>query len=1029
MGPGDMVLWDRWARGRDAEAFTEIVRRHSGMVYATCRRILGNAAEAEEVAQDCFMRLAGGRVTVRSSLAGWLHTVATHLSINALKKDGRRRERERRFMAEMAPPPAVQWDDVSAFVDEAIASLPERLREPVILHFFEGQTHEAVARSLGVSQSTVTRHIQKGIDGIRRDLRRRRITVGAGALAALFSAQGAEAAPAGLMPALAKVALAGSEYAGAPLLLGTTLGVLAMKKIALVIVGLLVAAGAFWALSEKPSVKPEMTTPSADVLAHPRPQAEPERVEHAPSEIVSEAEAAAAPVANDTASISGRVFDGETNKGIPHVRIICHSIQGNGKGGGYTYTNENGYFLFDHVQPNQWGVSIVKREGIDDYIDPVPEEKKIHVRAGDVVENLDFALKRGVAISGVVVDEEDRPLAGASVSTGGELPRSWNRHATCGSDGRFVFRGIPAQPNIEINASPPDWGRNPPARVTVDAMADRDDVVVKIVLVEHATVEGRVINLDGLPVRHGGVILCDSSNRRLNSGVLSTKGEFCVNPVLPGTYSLAYQVEWNGQLFSDLAQIEVTDGDTVSDIILRVDQPSLAAGLTISGRITNRRGEPLTDLHVSAYTDNRQDVQTQSDANGNYVLKDLIEGTYSMRVGSRSTGISFAEDIEAGSSGVDFVMSKSGRIEGQVLRADTREPVTEYEVDYEDNILGYTWLPLPVKDPQGRFLLTGLQVETRTSHKSSQPKIIVKAPGFLRAEQSVQMISEEDGPVNVKILLERGARIEGVVIGPDGAPLFGATLYLDELPDGHSAYQTEQALLGLSAQDGTFAVDSLGAGAHKIWAVHSEYGTTFATVDVEPGKVHPVTVTFAETGSVQGCVMLDGIPLAGALVTATISDDEDDRRDIRLETDADGHYRFAGLPEGELRMSTCISTHDNADLPARYGIQRTEIFAACDVTAGQCARVDFLYPLGDAGVEGYAMQDGEPMPSESVYVMWDGGYCMGLTDGEGYYSIEGLPAETVRVTAGSRQDGNYTESRVTTRGGQSIRVDLELGQE
>ena len=46
------------------------------MVYATCKRILGNATEAEDVAQECFVELLRGRANVQSSLAPWLYTVA-----------------------------------------------------------------------------------------------------------------------------------------------------------------------------------------------------------------------------------------------------------------------------------------------------------------------------------------------------------------------------------------------------------------------------------------------------------------------------------------------------------------------------------------------------------------------------------------------------------------------------------------------------------------------------------------------------------------------------------------------------------------------------------------------------------------------------------------------------------------------------------------------------------------------------------------------------------------------------------------
>ena len=71
MGSPDTVLLQRWVAGRDPEAFAELVARHAGMVYGTCRRILGNAADAEDVAQDCFVKLALADTPIKKSVTGW----------------------------------------------------------------------------------------------------------------------------------------------------------------------------------------------------------------------------------------------------------------------------------------------------------------------------------------------------------------------------------------------------------------------------------------------------------------------------------------------------------------------------------------------------------------------------------------------------------------------------------------------------------------------------------------------------------------------------------------------------------------------------------------------------------------------------------------------------------------------------------------------------------------------------------------------------------------------------------------------
>ena len=69
MSTTDVGLWERWKAARDPDAFAEIVSRHSSMVFSASKRVLGNAADAEEVVQECFLELLGLRARIHSSLA------------------------------------------------------------------------------------------------------------------------------------------------------------------------------------------------------------------------------------------------------------------------------------------------------------------------------------------------------------------------------------------------------------------------------------------------------------------------------------------------------------------------------------------------------------------------------------------------------------------------------------------------------------------------------------------------------------------------------------------------------------------------------------------------------------------------------------------------------------------------------------------------------------------------------------------------------------------------------------------------
>lgn len=220
MEPTDAALFDRWSRAGNADAFAELVARHAGMVYATALRILRNAADAEDVTQDAFIRLSQLNRATQTSLAGWLHRVAANRAIDLLRSRQAETARTESLVhaAFISADPA--WAEVEAILDEEIAALPEDLRLPIVLHFFEGKTHAAVAAELGVSRPTVTRRIQEATGTLRARLAKRGVALTAAFLTANLAALPAAAAPAALTTRLGKRLLASDAAprigAGAP---------------------------------------------------------------------------------------------------------------------------------------------------------------------------------------------------------------------------------------------------------------------------------------------------------------------------------------------------------------------------------------------------------------------------------------------------------------------------------------------------------------------------------------------------------------------------------------------------------------------------------------------------------------------------------------------------------------------------------------------------------------------------------------------------------------------------------------------
>lgn len=213
MNTTDSALLERWIARRDPEAMALIVSRYSGMVYATCKRVTRNAADAEDIAQECFLKLSSVQ-RAGTSLAGLLHTMATRLSLNKARGDARRRAREAEYTLLHGGVDDATWDDIQPLIDEAIAALPEGQSTVIIRHFLRGETHGAIADDLGLTRAAVSKRVAKGVEEVREALRQRGVIASFASLGAMLAAAGAEAVPMALTESLGRLAVSGAGRTG-----------------------------------------------------------------------------------------------------------------------------------------------------------------------------------------------------------------------------------------------------------------------------------------------------------------------------------------------------------------------------------------------------------------------------------------------------------------------------------------------------------------------------------------------------------------------------------------------------------------------------------------------------------------------------------------------------------------------------------------------------------------------------------------------------------------------------------------------
>jgi len=141
--------------------FERLVRENQRVVYQIAYGVLGNAADAEDVAQDAFVRAYANLASLRDAqlFRAWVCRIVRRLALNSVRADTRARLRD-----EQAAGAALDIVDVEVLAEERefrgrvrreIERLPEKLREVLLLCAVEGLGSGAVGELLGIPEGTV----------------------------------------------------------------------------------------------------------------------------------------------------------------------------------------------------------------------------------------------------------------------------------------------------------------------------------------------------------------------------------------------------------------------------------------------------------------------------------------------------------------------------------------------------------------------------------------------------------------------------------------------------------------------------------------------------------------------------------------------------------------------------------------------------------------------------------------------------------------------------------------------------------
>lgn len=165
------------ARDGDSEAFRSLVERHSRVVFRVAFRMTGNAADAEDVVQETFLRAYRqlGRFESRANFGTWVYRIAVNCAIDYMRARPKRESAEDDDVLERAAggtrqPGAEQLvlaGEIGARVQAALSRLSDMERAAFVMRHYQGFSIEEIGRALGLKTNAAKHSIFRAVRKMR----------------------------------------------------------------------------------------------------------------------------------------------------------------------------------------------------------------------------------------------------------------------------------------------------------------------------------------------------------------------------------------------------------------------------------------------------------------------------------------------------------------------------------------------------------------------------------------------------------------------------------------------------------------------------------------------------------------------------------------------------------------------------------------------------------------------------------------------------------------------------------------------
>lgn len=656
----------------------------------------------------------------------------------------------------------------------------------------------------------------------------------------------------------------------------------------------------------------------------------------------------------------------------------------------------------------------------------------VAVTEGQDTPNINFSLRVGGTISGVVMDGATGPLEGCWVYANPYAGDGTYGSATAAADGTYSIGGL-ATGSYRVQAQCAGyvtqyWNGH-------DLSADADPVAVTegsetpsidFSLRVGGTISGVITDEGGNPISNGWANACPWDGGYCQSASTGPDGAYTAEGLATGYYRV--QVSAPGHLaecYDDhLASpmlgcgpiadpVPVTEGSETPNIDFDLREEG-----TISGVVTDSQGNPLPSVQLSAsplgepYTSGW--ALTAPD--GSYTIHGLATGSYRVRAFAQGHVPEFWDDqVEeqdadpvpategSDTPNINFSLRIGGTISGTVTD-EGDNPISQAGVS-ACSWEGFGYCQWILSGPDGSYTIGGLA--------TGSYRVNACADGYAceyydnhpigQGEDPVEVTEPLDTPsINFSLSIE--ATISGVVTGPSGAPMPSASV---------TAYSWDGCCSwGVGANlDGTYTIGGLPAGSYRVdvyaegyvreyWDDHLTWEDADPVVVTEGADTTNIDFILRVEGTISGIITDEGgNPIQGwCWVNASPFTGGGDA--ISGEVGPDGTYTIGRLATGSYRVDAQCEGYvrqywDGHDL--------SEDANPVPVAEGQdTPNIDFSLRIGGTISGVVTDEGGNPLSWASLRTApysGTGSEGWGYTQADGTYTISGLATGTYRVDA------------------------------